>query len=547
MVSRSRLILLTAGFLASVFLSFFPSIASAACCKCHPVNAPSTNVCLTDPTFDCPQIVSGSQNAAIQGYTCETDALSDTACKALNSNPSAVCTIGPAPAQTYKPPAAGTASGEAPEKFEEIKFNLNVPIPGLTFSPITTVGAGGETRLTVPYFAEYVSAVYRYLLGIVVFAAGIMVVYGGFHYILGTTLSSVSKGRQIIRDAIIGLVLAFSAYTILTVLNPATTTLDAINISYITQQPHLTSVPSDSYFNALRAEGNATIPDGLGSSGQLESSQGGSPPKYSGSGTMQSGSCELVLNQAGIPTVESLYQCGIKVANDVGIPPCYTVVAINHESYLALPNLAGHDENVTAKVGKGGSLIYARQKFLESGVTYQGKPITDAGMMNDDTIDYTKEDLGFDKRFSHGGGIMGMTIPCIAGKCYSQRDRLDPYKGIEGPTLGIREAIKASKMSATDPAAVRKVWDLYRGVDPAGRTKETLECFKKKSPMEMIIPIQFNICRGDLPLDPAGCKSAAAEMKSRGLPVPESACAPVLNCADKRMPIKKEDGKLQVR
>ncbi len=72
---------------------------------------------------------------------------------------------------------------------------------------------------------EYINIAYRYLVSVVLVVAIIMVVWGGFKYLLGASMSSVQSGKETIKDALIGMVLVLGAYMILSTVNPATTTL----------------------------------------------------------------------------------------------------------------------------------------------------------------------------------------------------------------------------------------------------------------------------------------------------------------------------------
>lgn len=76
----------------------------------------------------------------------------------------------------------------------------------------------GASRVTG--IAQYIALWYRYLIGISVIAAIVMVVWGGFLYLVGSTTGSVKAGKEHIKDALIGLVLVFGAYLILNTFNP---------------------------------------------------------------------------------------------------------------------------------------------------------------------------------------------------------------------------------------------------------------------------------------------------------------------------------------
>ncbi len=114
--------------------------------------------------------------------------------------------------------------------------DLNVSIPGLDFRNEPVVVREGYA--TIPFLSSYIASIYRYVIGISVVAAGIMILYGGFRYIVGGTVGDVARGKSLIRDAIIGLVLILGIYTILSVVNqdllsPSGITVKVIEPSYV--------------------------------------------------------------------------------------------------------------------------------------------------------------------------------------------------------------------------------------------------------------------------------------------------------------------------
>ncbi|MBP7006371.1 hypothetical protein KBB27_04610, partial [Patescibacteria group bacterium] len=104
-----------------------------------------------------------------------------------------------------------------------------------TAAPVTsqTTADSNTVELAVPIGAvknvsglpQYVSVVYRYMLGIVTLVAIIMVIYGGFQYLLGASMGQIGKGKSTIQDALAGMAILFFAYTILYLVNPKLTTL----------------------------------------------------------------------------------------------------------------------------------------------------------------------------------------------------------------------------------------------------------------------------------------------------------------------------------
>lgn len=197
--------LCTASFL------IFPLIVSAAsCCNC---NVSGKLLCIQDPADkDCGTIKNGS-NPDLKDAEC-TD-LDPSQCKLIAEK--GVCENAPVSAATYKKDSAtpsGTKKGEF--TFTAIPPKLNVPIPGLQFGTEFKIVKGVAE---INFLAQYISAIYRYLLGISIVVASIMIVYGGFLYVIGATVPSINKGKEIITNTIIGTCLLFGTVTIFQTVN----------------------------------------------------------------------------------------------------------------------------------------------------------------------------------------------------------------------------------------------------------------------------------------------------------------------------------------
>jgi len=223
-------------------------VSAAICCSCAPSANLSQKTCLTSPTANnCANLPSQSNNPALSGYTC-TD-LSAENCQSVSKSPG-LCTSGPTDATSFSPNASATSGTPA------IIPQLNVPIPGLIFAGSLPQGRNenNEQTVQVPFLAQYISAAYTYLIGISVIAAAVMIIYGGFKYILGSTISSINSGRQTIVDAIIGLCLVFGAYTILAVISPATLTPATLSITLVKPDPFNTFMGAASDAPGVMAE-----------------------------------------------------------------------------------------------------------------------------------------------------------------------------------------------------------------------------------------------------------------------------------------------------
>lgn len=95
------------------------------------------------------------------------------------------------------------------------------------------LGVAIQGRTVVTGLADYIAASYRYAIGIVAIAAIVMIVYGGFRYLIGSAMSDVSKGKKIIFDALMGLLIVLGAYLILQTINQDTLSLKVAGLTDI--------------------------------------------------------------------------------------------------------------------------------------------------------------------------------------------------------------------------------------------------------------------------------------------------------------------------
>lgn len=238
--------------------------AQNRCCKCvrreESFCTRLTSVVSCDAFRGGPQYaqLSSAQTQLLENFTCTE--IPSAACDAY-AGPMVAIPASPAPAAPTTPAQPATSEAAAPAQvcqrtfpslgeavatingatstsevvgpttpeFESITPILGVDIPGLSFSP-----ARKEDGLVyVPFLAQYIAAVQRYAVGLAVVAAIIMVVYGGFLYLLGSSIQDVSTGKTIIANALTGMIIALSGYFILYTVNPNVVTLPEIKLGYI--------------------------------------------------------------------------------------------------------------------------------------------------------------------------------------------------------------------------------------------------------------------------------------------------------------------------
>lgn len=242
-----RPLLIRCAATAVLFLITSPTVALAACCGCKATASPTQNICI-QTTKDCATLKDQTTNAAIKALGDCTTVLSETQCRPVDSG---VCAQGPVAEASY------TAPGEPPSApTETVSGGLtpNIPIPGLEFS--STLVKQGED-LVIPYLAQYLSAMQRYASGIAVTAAAVMIVYGGFLYIMSSSGAGVQTGKDVIQNAAIGLLLVLGSVTILAAINPNTVAPAAIKITSIKR-----SALTDPAAERARVEESARVKPG---------------------------------------------------------------------------------------------------------------------------------------------------------------------------------------------------------------------------------------------------------------------------------------------
>ena len=127
--------------------------------------------------------------------------------------------------------SGGTEEG-APRPFVPIRPNPAVPIPGVEF----TDAREENGLIEIPYLAQYISGIYRLSVGLGAILAAIMIVYGGFRYMLAAALPQIQESKSIIQDAVIGLVVLLSSFLILKTINPKLVEVAPLRIQRISYE-----------------------------------------------------------------------------------------------------------------------------------------------------------------------------------------------------------------------------------------------------------------------------------------------------------------------
>lgn len=113
--------------------------------------------------------------------------------------------------------------------YEPVTPRLGVEIPGADLSPPIREG----DTVVVAFLGQYINAIYRYAVTIVLIAAVVMVVYGGFRYLVGASIGDIQAGKKIIVDAIMGMLIVLGGYMILSTINPDIVTFNALRLEFV--------------------------------------------------------------------------------------------------------------------------------------------------------------------------------------------------------------------------------------------------------------------------------------------------------------------------
>jgi hypothetical protein len=216
-----------------------PFSAQALCCVCTPLSDPNAKACVKTAVYTtCNDLRSNTSNEALKTAQCDLATLTEVECNA-QSAPGGRCPAAPVSDTEFAKPSGYVVQQPA------LVPKLNVEIPGLVFA--TKLGESGGF-LTIPFLSQYIAAAFTYLVGISSIAAAIMIVYGGFLYIIGSSLPQIKRGKEIITDSIIGLLILLSSYLILYTLNPDLLTLAPLRIRPITTEDYKYMTTSEAGF-----------------------------------------------------------------------------------------------------------------------------------------------------------------------------------------------------------------------------------------------------------------------------------------------------------
>lgn len=101
---------------------------------------------------------------------------------------------------------------------KEPEITLNTPIGGVT---------------KIQGINTYIVTVFRYMISIIAVTTAIMFIYGAFQYLIGSAIETINKGKKVMVDAVVGMLLILGSVTILRTINPELLTLNPIKVYMI--------------------------------------------------------------------------------------------------------------------------------------------------------------------------------------------------------------------------------------------------------------------------------------------------------------------------
>ncbi|HLD31566.1 MAG TPA: N-acetylmuramoyl-L-alanine amidase [Patescibacteria group bacterium] len=177
------------------------------------------------------------------------------------------------------------SSGEIADTVDEIKAlitspaaDLQITLPGLSLSEPSDIvvqeeaGVDGLTHkfLYIPFFGEYLAAVYRYGVVVIAILAIVMIIKSGFDWSMsGGSPEKITQAKKRIGEALLGVFLALGSYTVLYSINPELVNFRSLRVQYIEEElegdARAETISFQSNIKAKPTKGTVfCAPDGIG-------------------------------------------------------------------------------------------------------------------------------------------------------------------------------------------------------------------------------------------------------------------------------------------
>ncbi len=196
-------------------------------------------------TYTCRCGSEGGSNS-LDSATASADACNTYCINSTQSSYTYSCTLSDGSSYTVYQGSVTTMNSltGAPET-EDADFvvpTLLVPIPGFSnssnsnndFSVPTTSNDGVHTN--VNFLAEYINAIYGWILGAAALVAVVMMMLGGLQYVLARGKPKyIDKAKTRITNAITGIVLLLAAFNVAYLIDPRLTNLEALGVQNVAE------------------------------------------------------------------------------------------------------------------------------------------------------------------------------------------------------------------------------------------------------------------------------------------------------------------------
>ncbi len=134
------------------------------------------------------------------------------------------------------PLAKNKANNEPPKPREIIAPVLSVTVPGFTkFSTIKCDDQNPDCK--IPWIGEYLKAIFNYsIIAIAILAVVVMMIGGLLWLSSGGNSSTISTGKELVKNGILGTIFAICSYLLLFIINPDLTIFQPVQVGYVSQQ-----------------------------------------------------------------------------------------------------------------------------------------------------------------------------------------------------------------------------------------------------------------------------------------------------------------------
>ena len=211
--SRTTILIKFFSILLLIFAALFPLQAFAGSCECE--QTPDLH---TPAKINCINDVNESQCNGFKGTIAGPE---ETRCDKVKYFEEEGCGVAEEIIEV------GTYEGA-------IEPNLQIPDFNVQLSDIVVSDEPGGRYITVSWLAEYIAAIYQYLVGAATILAIVMIMYGGFRWITAAgDAGKIGEAKATIVGAVVGLVLALGSYTILSLVNPDLVSFQSLRLALV--------------------------------------------------------------------------------------------------------------------------------------------------------------------------------------------------------------------------------------------------------------------------------------------------------------------------